>query len=454
MSYHAVVSDLHWGEGSKLEDFERDAELGQLLDHLCRQSQVHGAPSELIINGDFIDFLRVSPLEPGPWRAAIDKLKRVHAAHEDAFAALGRFVMTGNRVTIVAGNHDVELVFPEVQQALTALIVPDAAPDVRERVVFPRREPPPHFGGRDLGPFFHELRGVYIEHGNQLDPSNAFEHARILDEGAEGRLRLPLGSRFVYEISNDVESDDESNGKFLNKVKDAEMPVLAILAVLNNPGLCRRKLPGLLGLGDDFIRALGRRARMQASPPGVTRGASPEPAASGPEDALMDILAPHAEDIKVVMSYGRPLAILLPEQESARGPALPPLPLEKAVARLISGLIPDRSIEEVDSYADAAWRLARSRGADVCVLGHTHGARRVERDGVLYLNTGTWVGLLRLDRDALHGAKSLDDLLRSIRAQEPFKPVDLLTFAEIAYPNGRLESALKRWTSNGPAELP
>lgn len=63
MKKHYVISDLHLGMGSwhKLEDFTSDATIRQLLDQI-----VNEGGDELIINGDWIDFPQLEPLESYP----------------------------------------------------------------------------------------------------------------------------------------------------------------------------------------------------------------------------------------------------------------------------------------------------------------------------------------------------------------------------------------------------
>ena len=49
---------------------------------------------------------------------------------------------------------------------------------------------------------------------------------------------------------------------------------------------------------------------------------------------------------------------------------------------------------------DAEWtearRLAQKFGADAVVLGHTHSARWKQEPGLAFVNTGTWIHLMRL----------------------------------------------------------
>src|SRR5262249_39146430 len=132
-----VISDLHLGEDLKpatktgylphMPLLER--ELESFLDHY-RKSRRDGRPWELIINGDMVDFLSVCLFPEGEegdpddkvWglgttaSAAQRKMERVLARHAGVFRALARFIGAGNKLGIVAGNHDVEFHWPVVQE--------------------------------------------------------------------------------------------------------------------------------------------------------------------------------------------------------------------------------------------------------------------------------------------------------------------------------------------------
>lgn len=149
-----VLSDIEMGPGGLADDFPHDDFLAEIIDgygaDLDRDLRV-----ELVLNGDILDFLRTPAGDGFPAHItaelACEKLERIAAAHGPFFAALRRFLSSGDRmVTFIVGNHDPEILFPEVQVRLAQLC------GVPERV---------HFPGFcvDIGP-------VHIEHGSQQDP--------------------------------------------------------------------------------------------------------------------------------------------------------------------------------------------------------------------------------------------------------------------------------------------
>src|SRR3989338_5490429 len=122
-----IISDLHLNEGvnSPNEDFFYDEEFSRFLKSLKKKTK-------LIINGDFVDFLQVVELPTktaGLRRSEIIyglnteeeksvwKLRYVIHNHRIFFNALIDFVIKGNKIVIIKGNHDVEFFWPRVKQS-------------------------------------------------------------------------------------------------------------------------------------------------------------------------------------------------------------------------------------------------------------------------------------------------------------------------------------------------
>jgi UDP-2,3-diacylglucosamine pyrophosphatase LpxH len=189
-----VFSDVHLG--SDLDDCQGNAprrsisvdhDLVELLAYY-RRTPPEADRWHIVIAGDFIDFIGMA-IAPSPADAleteltdeerlhglggaadhARQKLRRVVRRHADVFAALAAFVADGHALTVVHGNHDIELYWEEVQEDFRAALVAHArsasvagaaALDeaaFRERIGF--------------NPWFFWRDGVaYIEHGHQYDP--------------------------------------------------------------------------------------------------------------------------------------------------------------------------------------------------------------------------------------------------------------------------------------------
>jgi UDP-2,3-diacylglucosamine pyrophosphatase LpxH len=150
------MSDIEMGAGGACDDFPHTDHLAELiLEYAGSEHRDHAV--DLVFNGDTFDLLKTSV--DGAWphhvtaSVALAKLERVAAAHRGFFTALGEFgARMGDRgaVHFVVGNHDAELLFPEVQQRIRALV------GGKGRVLFPG--------------FSLDVGRIHIEHGSQLDP--------------------------------------------------------------------------------------------------------------------------------------------------------------------------------------------------------------------------------------------------------------------------------------------
>jgi UDP-2,3-diacylglucosamine pyrophosphatase LpxH len=178
--FTAVISDLHLCEAEpahpeiplwkryKSKDFFFDHIFENFLQHLIAKAD--GDPVELVLNGDVFDFDSVVALpEDAPYKISwletrrglhpeedksSFKIRRILEDHQLWVKALHDFVLKGNRVVFVVGNHDLELHFPKVQRdIIEALDLPDA---LISHVRFCA--------------FFYISNGdTLIEHGNQYD---------------------------------------------------------------------------------------------------------------------------------------------------------------------------------------------------------------------------------------------------------------------------------------------
>lgn len=115
-----VISDLHLGGNEKCMMSHPESLatfLYSLPQRLGRDEEL-----ELVIAGDFVDFLAIQPYAswtPEPAQA-IYKLETVMNSlpFGGVFDALGTLLHKGSRMTVIVGNHDVEFCLPQVQQAL------------------------------------------------------------------------------------------------------------------------------------------------------------------------------------------------------------------------------------------------------------------------------------------------------------------------------------------------
>ena len=171
------VSDSHIGGDTGCDGFESPERLGALFSELAG----YEGPVELVLAGDFFDFLQIGVVPEGENRASLTVGR---PGYREMFAALRSFREgEGRRVVYLPGNHDAEVWWnPGIRRTLREEgLVDDFAFSYLAAV-----DP-----GDGRG------RVVYCEHGNQLDPANTVE-----DYG--DRLDTPLGHHVVTDFTRRV----------------------------------------------------------------------------------------------------------------------------------------------------------------------------------------------------------------------------------------------------------
>jgi UDP-2,3-diacylglucosamine pyrophosphatase LpxH len=365
-----------------------------------------------VLLGDLFDFLQVELPEPHKTGvtssdSTLAKLEIVARGHPEVFRALGRFLAAGNRIEIVIGNHDIELIWPAVQARLRELLMAHASVEVAEQIA--------------VHPWIFYLPGVvYAEHGHQYDAVNSFATMlRPFLPWDPTRLELPLGSFFVLYLFNKIEWLDP----FVDNVKPATRYVLWALRV--HPLLLLRTFGYHLRF---LVLALGKTSSLSAAEQRARRDSYRqevvEPAAHQiglpPETVVrIDELAA----IPTTASQWRQLtALLLPISGTdlllsasllggyrmlrrAWSIPRPVVALGSALAALLwREARAGQPVTQPGGYLFAAARQIHAElqrvGAAVpaYVFGHTHTVEQFALDGdedaPRYLNTGTWTPLV------------------------------------------------------------
>lgn len=186
-----VVSDVEMGAGGNYDDFPQSDFLGALMLRY-NQPPYDGVAVDFVFNGDTFDLLKTSHQDGYPHHVtaevAAGKFQRVAAAHRGFFQALGEFLRfsgPARRAHFLVGNHDLELLFPEVQQAILDQLGEGLPPWA---VSFPGME-------LDIGE-------VHIEHGAQADPLFRVDPGRPFLKQEQGPiLNLPWASVAIKEVA-------------------------------------------------------------------------------------------------------------------------------------------------------------------------------------------------------------------------------------------------------------
>ncbi len=219
-----VISDCHLSGGVQFEnqqnpheDFFFDDEMVEFFQHFSTGVYGDGCDVELIINGDYLDFLNV------PYRGefeeviteqfALYKLECIIAGHPKVMKALKHFTsLPGKKITVNIGNHDADLFFPKVQERLIREWDADSIyPSHRVSVNYAK----PHI---DLE------GGIQIHHGNQFEAVHLFNYSNpFLTSGlSDPVLNLPWGSFYVLKIVNRFKWERE----YVDKIRPVKTMLL------------------------------------------------------------------------------------------------------------------------------------------------------------------------------------------------------------------------------------
>jgi UDP-2,3-diacylglucosamine pyrophosphatase LpxH len=421
MSRHYVISDLHLGMGRinqtdwhPLEDFKSDDTFHRYLDFI-----ENDGGDELIINGDWIDFMQLEPLAYDPdhlhysedghilgWtqQDSLAKLESCTAqlAHKSFFDDLRHFLSSGKKLTIIMGNHDPDLFWPEVKSKIISYLNPPQADRLEFSQTFVRRGT------------------AHIEHGNQYcSPENKFYNPEnVFHRSTEDnldRLEMAWGTIFVMEFFNSIEEEFPfadnvktqaraiwlgiKNGwvggkmaaKFVKFMISAGIPWSSITANVLGP---QKKAPHQLiqNLGEPAITA--ELLKLYGSNPSFKKSFDDE-------IARTTNIEWGALQLQNTLNAER----LGPEEKPVTAAQLTPDPGGTPVM----GIFRDEP-----EFRGASELLKRNQGGQV-IFGHTHteingnDPKAKVRD---YFNTGTWVDSLDLSQPAKR------DILKNIKGQD------------------------------------
>lgn len=208
-----VISDLHLSAGKMfkgkrnlLEDFHYDNELIDFLNYYC-SGDYEQVEVELVINGDFLDFLAVPYVEfydDEFWSetAALAKLKMIMKAHVGVLDALKNFIATPNkRIVYIIGNHDAEFVFDSLKEKFLSYFG-----EHRKNFIL----------SNSISTHI-PTKGVCIQHGHQYERAHQFDQENAIVETLNGEKYFipPWGSYYVTNVINKYKQERS----FINAVR-------------------------------------------------------------------------------------------------------------------------------------------------------------------------------------------------------------------------------------------
>ncbi len=418
-----VISDLHIGGKHSGESGDRGFRINTHVDALIRfideigeRARVTGRRTELVINGDFIDFLAEEVPTNARRRSFIDDqgeavatFDAIAARERVFFEALHALLAGGVALTVILGNHDIELSLPAVRERLATLLGAGRKPGYK--FVYDGEA--------------YVVGDVLIEHGNRYDNWNQVDFDRLrrfrsecsrhLDISPDARFFPPAGSDLVERVMNPIKQDYP----FIDLLKpetDAAIPLL-------------------LALEPDFANVTNsiEMARLQRAASGHGLAAPARPAQPG-DIAGGGLAEPVLVPLRTALArrlMGDERAVLLglidEAQRRARASgeeiaggvasrALSFLRLKASASydarlKILLGTLRalqddksfDRSVETGKDYQAAAEALA-GKGFATIVFGHTHLAKDAKAGDARYLNTGTWADVMHVPPEIIHGA--------------------------------------------------
>jgi UDP-2,3-diacylglucosamine pyrophosphatase LpxH len=351
-----ILSDSHIGGDGGRDIFESPDGLTTLFDELG----AHPGPLELVLAGDFYDFLRIAEVPAGSNRAEATICRPEYGRAFDSLRRLGQ----GKARTIVylPGNHDAETWWnPAIRATL------GRAGLVHE------------FALSYAASFASEPeRIVYCEHGNQFDPANARrDYADPLD--------TPLGDHIVTDVVPRIPTGRTATALHMREV-DRVFPLTLI--------------PEWLA-GRLFYDLVARSVRWLVLPllalfAGSQLLAYASRGGSGPDELLVQVVY---DVLAALILFGTLLLVL-------RWTAL--RAIRSATTRLTDPAAPDEPVDaavaEIRARLEAGGRppLADELAGEIAVFvsGHTHApsliefAARTGGRGVL-VNSGCWLRQLQ-----------------------------------------------------------
>jgi UDP-2,3-diacylglucosamine pyrophosphatase LpxH len=416
-----VISDLHLGEpepsGSawqlhRQRRFFPDGDVANLAREICARLGPNDR-LEWVFGGDVfeLDGARVVDGEShfaddgrGPEEAR-DALTRVIDAHPVLFDAVAKLVAAGHRVVFVAGNHDAQLTYPEVAEALVESILrrveamtPTSShgADLRERV--------------RVRPWFHRTLGdVHVEHGHQYDPYCAFRNPVAPFDPRTGAVAETMGSlafrHLVHRMGYFNAHDDRS---FMLSIP-AYAAHWARHYLFSKRSLALTWFRGALRTVAALVRARPSAALRRAIAEAATRDlARYVEEAELPKSGAVRHAALFAEtaDTKlgrvmrelhldqviclVVAALGVLLLFAFPHAHT-RALGIAMIALAAAFPVLQQWASPKRAlVDDARTVDELARRLADVYPTRAVVFGHTHVPHAVRDRGVLVVNSGAW----------------------------------------------------------------
>ncbi len=425
-----VLSDLHLGarpeEGIYLEEFAIDKKLARFLQQIRQESDHDQREIELIINGDFFDFLHVPAVESynpttsypselyldSSEPASIKRLDLIVASHPVIFDALSDFMRVEapqRRITIIKGNHDVNLYWSGVKARLREVL---GASGARSSLLLFAEE-------------FVSREKIYVEHGHQrAEKMNNYHDFLDPRQPTDlSQLYYPAGPRFVIDIFNSLGREYW----FFNYIK----PVTALVwyALAHDFDFAARVLARFIRYTPALVLS-----DFAQDDPSLTWADNPWLEDLENDETRRSLAHRYAADPDFRREFHRQIQTYLNDASAIGCDAFPPT-IEITSDPLESGRAEQR--QQQAALHRAAEEIARQQGARVVLFGHTHcPTQEILETGGVYLNTGCW--LSNLSNVSPETWQELFDGVPNLSKLRPCLPYARIDYDEENHPYAQL----------------
>lgn len=443
-----VLSDLHLGPGGPLTTFHEADRLAALIDHWREREQA----MELVLAGDVFDFLQVPEYDGFSASKAAGRFAVIakNPGTARVLGALGRLAgRAGVELTVLAGNHDPELLVDDVREAF-ARELGRARGTIRwadDEALVPRDGVHPPVWGRALaapGAEGDPARSAWVVHGDRWDPSNFIDRDAVRAAATAGTgFQLPVGSHLVFEVLSKLKIEH----RWVDELKPeltAVLPLLLAVAPLETMRYLRKHRD----IGADLLIAQ-LKAMLRAGPlmgpetSAAQRDGDPPQEADPFDQAFRNLANSFRADpdaarmlaaLEAHLEHGPP-----PESEGVMGgPGGVFGFLVRAWLRVVRACDRFGRLDGGDSTASASRRyLPPELGA--LIAGHTHGARIRADLAPPYFNSGTWVPVRTVPPGEL--AAWLDE----VTDRDAPRPPSPGTFVRVELGDGPPRVAVEEW---------
>jgi UDP-2,3-diacylglucosamine pyrophosphatase LpxH len=423
-----ILSDLHLAAERDKGLFQSDLELAACLRWIFTDTR----DSVTVLAGDILDFLVLADGNTNVDLARLgEHTQEIIDHHPEVFTALAELAASPrHQLVIMGGNHDAELAFPPVQEAI----------ERRLGVGFLDRPVRWLVHGEALRVRVGDAVTL-VEHGNVLDPWNRINHATLQSACSlssrnladAGDYQPPLGSRLVLEVVSRL----RGSYQWVDCLKPETEAVLPLLWHFAS----RQQQKLIFGLAEEY---LSMKAFEVVKKHGNAR--NPERLYKGDKEV---------EDTPRDRDFKEWLDGVYPQLNGQQRLTLGADKKQDKLIRRLRLVSARDTFFEPDAPDESAnyLRPVYEGGADLVVHGHTHSAKLCALEGGLYINTGTWGQLLRLPPSYENDEswESFLDLLRKNDVECSSRP----TFARVRHePGGSVTTAaLLQWRRQGPEAI-